>query len=428
MKSSPCSTPGIEKDERGNVMEVIYTNCCGIDVHKKSISACCRRMGTNGEVRKEFMHCGTMTRDILKLSDWMKSAGVTHVALESTGVYWKPVWNILEGIFDVILVNAKHIKQVPGRKTDMKDCEWIAQLLQFGLLPRSFVPPRPIRELRDLTRQRSKLAQQKGSVVNRIQKVLEDANIKLSSVATDIMGVSGREMLESMITGEADPVTLASLAKRRLRAKIPELILALEGKLTSHHRFLLNLLMRQLKDIESYIEELNVMIEEKMRPFEEVLRLLVTIPGVDQYTAECLIAEIGIDMDQFPSSAHLASWAGICPGNNESAGKRKSGKTPKGNRWLRRVLGESAWAAGKTKNSYLSAQYQRILTRRGKKRAIVAVGHTILVICYHVIKEKKAYEDLGHDHFARMNPDRHKRYYVDKLESLGYEVTLTKAA
>jgi transposase len=385
-------------------------------------------MGAKGEVKQEFMRCSTMTKDILRLSDWMKSHGVTHVAMESTGVYWKPVWNILEGVFDVILVNAKHIKQVPGRKTDMKDCEWIAQLLQVGLLPKSFVPPRPIRELRDLTRHRSKLSQQKGSVVNRIQKVLEDANIKLSSVATDIMGVSGREMLESMIAGEEDPGTLADLAKRRLRSKIPELTLALEGKLTSHHRFLLSLMIRQLKDIESYIEELSAMIEEKMRPFDEELRLLVTIPGVDQYTAECLIAEIGIDMNQFPSSAHLASWAGICPGNNESAGKRKSGKTPKGNRWLRRILGESGWAAGKTKNTYLSAQYQRILTRRGKKRAIVAVGHSILVICYHVIKGKKAYQDLGSDHFARMNPERHKRYYVDKLESLGYEVILSKAA
>jgi transposase len=409
-------------------MEVIYTHCCGLDVHKKSISACFREMGPKGEVRKKFMRCGTMTKDILRLSDWMKSHGVSHVAMESTGVYWKPVWNILEGLFDVLLVNAKHIKQVPGRKTDMKDCEWIAQLLQFGLLPRSFVPPKPIRELRDLTRHRSKLAQQKGSVVNRIQKVLEDANIKLSSVATDIMGVSGREMLEALIAGQDDPGVMAELAKRRLRSKIPELTLALEGKVTSHHRFLLRLLIRQLDDLESYIEELNSMIEEKMRPFDEALRLLVTIPGVDLTTAECLIAEVGIDMDQFPSSAHLASWAGICPGNDESAGKRKSGKTPKGNRWLRRVLGESSWAASRTKNTYLSAQYNRILMRRGKKRAIVAVGHSILVSYYYIIKEKKAYQDLGSDYFTRLNPESHKRYHVKKLESLGYEVILTKAA
>jgi transposase len=310
----------------------------------------------------------------------------------------------------------------------MKDCEWIAQLLQFGLLPRSFVPPKPIRELRDLTRHRSKLAQQRGSVINRIQKVLEDANIKLSSVATDIMGVSGREMLEALIAGQDDPGVMAELAKRRLRSKIPELTLALEGKVTSHHRFLLRLLIRQLDDLESYIEELNRMIEEKMRPFDEALRLLVTIPGVDLTTAECLIAEVGIDMDQFPSSAHLASWAGICPGNDESAGKRKSGKTPKGNRWLRRVLGESSWAASRTKNTYLSAQYNRILMRRGKKRAIVAVGHSILVSYYHIIKEKKAYQDLGSDYFTRLNPESHKRYHVKKLESLGYEVILTKAA
>lgn len=405
-------------------MDTVYRNVGGLDVHKKSISVCQREIVNDGRVQKNVQTFGTMTRELLELADWMKSKGITHVAMESTGVYWKPVWNILEGQFEVILVNAKHIKQVPGRKTDTKDCEWIAQLLQYGLLPKSFVPPKEIRELRDLTRHRAKLVSEKASVANRIQKVLEDANIKLASVATDILGVSGRKMLEAMVEGEENPDKLAEFAQRRLRDKIPELKMAMLGKITEHHRFMLKLLFQQLKDIEKIIEELNKRIEEQMSPFEKEVSLLDTIPGIDQIGAEAIIAEIGVNMEQFPSAAHLASWAGICPGNNESAGKQKSGKTPKGNRWLRRILGECGWAAGKTKDSYLSAQYHRLLPRRGKKRAIVAVGHTILTICYHMLKNNLDYRELGPEYFIRLDPEKHKKYHTKKLEMLGYKVTL----
>ncbi|HBE03063.1 MAG TPA: IS110 family transposase [Spirochaetia bacterium] len=405
-------------------MDVIHRNCCGLDVHKETISACHLYMLEDGSVKKNQEKFGTMTRDLLRLADWMKEKGTTHVAMESTGVYWKPIWNILEGLFDVLLVNAKHIKQVPGRKTDMKDCEWIAQLLQHGLLPRSFVPPKTIRELRDLTRHRAKIIQQKASIANRIQKTLEDANIKLACVATDILGVSGREMLESMIKGENNPDVLAECAKRKLRGKIPELKLALEGKITEHHRFMLEIAFQQLKDLEDLIKRIDAKIEEHMHPFEKAVSLLKTIPGIDQKNAEAIVAEIGTDMNQFPSEAHLASWAGICPGNNESAGKKKSGKTPKGNHWLRRVLGEAGWAASRSKNTYLSAQYKRLMPRRGKKRAIVAVGHTILTICYWMLKKNMEYKELGVEYFIRLDPEKHKKYHVKKLEMLGFEVIL----
>jgi transposase len=405
-------------------MDIIFTNVCGLDVHKKIIVACIRAISSKGKVTTKTQKFGAMTRDLLALCDWLKEEGVTHVAMESTGVYWKPVWNILEGQFEIILVNANHIKQVPGRKTDIKDSEWIAELLQHGLLSRSFVPPREIRELRDLTRHRMKLIQQKASIANRIQKTLEDCNIKLSSVATDILGVSGRAMIESIIAGEKDPNKLAEFARRKLRAKIPELKIALEGRVSDHHKFMLNLLMKQLKELEMLIEEISVKIEEYMRPFggEEVL--LKTIPGIEQKNAENIMAEIGSQMEQFPSAAHLASWAGMCPGNNESAGKNKSGKTTKGNRWLRKALSEAAWAASRTKNTYLSAQYQRISARRGKKRAIVAVGHTILMIAYYMLKNNKPYSDLGAEYFIRLHPARNLKYHVKKLEMLGFKVTL----
>jgi transposase len=362
------------------------------------------------------------------MRDWLASKGVTHVAMESTGVYWKPVWHVLEGSFDMTLVNAQHIKQVPGRKTDMKDSQWIAQLLQHGLLPKSFVPPTDIRELRDLTRMRAALMNNRVEIANRIQKVLEDANIKLASVATDITGVSCREMLKRLVNGESDPEKLAESARRRMRGKIPELKKALTGKVTTHHRFMLRLLLDQLSDHEKMVERLNAQIEEQMRPFEEQVSLLITIPGVAEIGAENIIAEIGADMSRFPSDKHLASWAGVCPGNNESAGKRKSGRTPKGNRWLRRTLGECGWAASRTKNTYLSAHYLRILPRRGKKRAVVAVGHSILVICYHLLKDKVPYRDLGADFFNKLDPERQKRYHVKKLEDLGYDVQVSTAA
>ncbi|MEK7297585.1 MAG: IS110 family transposase [Planctomycetota bacterium] len=405
-------------------MDSIYRCCCGLDVHKDTVAACLRKIGDDGKVHIEKRTYSTMTKGLLALSDWMTSEGVTHVAMESTGVYWKPIWNILEGGFTVLLVNARHIKQVPGRKTDMKDCEWIAQLLQHGLLNSSFVPPTPIRELRDLTRHRAKVIGEQAAVANRIQKMLEDANIKLASVATDVMGVSGRAMLKAIISGQEDPKVLADLAKRRLRGKIPQLKLALEGRVTEHHRFMLGTLLDQWEYLESLVKRLDGRIEDVMRPFQESVELLKGIPGVEQRTAENLIAEIGNNMDQFPSAEHLASWAGMCPGNNESAGKRKSGTTPKGNRWLRRTLNQSAWAASHTKNTYLSAQYRRLASRRGKKRAIVAVGHTILKIVYHMLKHKVSYHDLGNDYFDRLHSEGLKRYLVKRLEKLGHKVVL----
>jgi transposase len=405
-------------------MDIIYKNVCGLDVHKKLIVACVLKVVERGEIKKEIRKYGTMTRDILALSDWLKQEEVTHVAMESTGVYWKPIWNILEGEFEVILVNARHIKQVPGRKTDMKDSEWIGQLLQHGLLPKSFVPVREQRELRDLTRHRTKSVQQRVSIVNRIQKVVEDANIKLSSVVTDILGVSGRAMIEEMITGEEDSDRLAEVAQRKLRGKIPELRIALEGRVTDHHRFMLKLLMKQLHEIEALIDEISMRIEEHFRPFEDKVFSITEIPGVKQQAVENIIAEIGINMEQFPTEAHISSWAGICPGNNESAGKHKTGKTTRGSVWLRRALVQAAWAAIRTKNTYFSEQYKRIAARRGKNRALIAVAHTILVIIYHMLKENKPYYELGSEYFIRLKPERHKKYHIKKLEALGYKVIL----
>ena len=394
-------------------MDVIVKCCAGLDVHKKTIMACVRRLGKNGRVKKEVRQFNTMTRGILAMSDWMIEEGVTHVAMESTGVFWKPVYNIIEEHFEVMLCNATHIKQVPGRKTDVKDCEWIAQLLQHGLLKGSFIPPKPVRELRDLTRHRAQITKEKTSVVNRIHKTLEDANIKLNSVASDIMGRSGRDMIQAFIRGETEPAEIAELARRKLRGKIPQLKVALEGRMTDHHRFMLRTLYEHVMYLERVIESLNTRIEQLMAEadrtsestgqefplFLTVVALLMTIPGVDERAAQDIVAEIGTDMSVFPTEGNLASWAGVSPGNNESAGKKKRGKTTKGNRWLRRSLSQAAWAAGRTKGTYLSAQYKRFASRRGSKRAIVAVAHTILGCAYFMIKNHQTYQDLGPDFF-----------------------------
>ena len=405
-------------------MDTVYACCCGLDVHKKSVSACVRRVGTGGAIRREVRAFGTMTAELLTMADWLAEERVTHVAMESTGVFWKPIYNLLEGRFEVLLVNAQHIKRVPGRKTDVKDCEWIAQLLQYGLLQGSFVPERPQRELRDLTRHRAQLVAEKTRIANRIHKTLEDANIKLGAVATDILGVSGRQMLEALAGGEDDPTKLAELARQRLRAKIPQLRLALQGQLREHHRFMLRALLDHLTQLEELIARFNQRIEELMAPFAEAMQRLHAIPGVDRRTAENVLAEIGSDLGQFPTAEQLASWAGICPGSHESAGKRKSGKINKGNRWLRQALVQAAWAASRAKDSYLCAQYRRLAGRRGKKRALIAIGHTLLVVCYHVLKHRVPYQDLGSDYFDRLHADRLRRYFLRRLESLGYQVTL----
>jgi transposase len=405
-------------------MDTLYPCCAGLDVHKATVVACVRRAEAGGRTRKEVRTFGTMTADLLALADWLAGAGVTHAAMESTGVYWKPVFHLLEGRFTILLVNAQHIKQVPGRKTDVKDCEWIAQLLQHGLLKASFVPPAPVRDLRDLTRQRAQLVHERSAVANRIQKVLEDANVKLASVASDVLGASGRAMLDAIVGGAVDPDRLADLAKKRLRAKLPELRRALAGRVTDHHRFLLRLHLDHLDHLEALVGRLEARIAAALAPHAEAVSRLSTIPGVSARTAEVLLAEIGPDMAQFPTAGHLASWAGLCPGNDESAGKRRSGRTTRGSRWLRTALVQAAWAASRTKGTYLASQYRRLAARRGPKRAAVAVAHTLLVSAYHVLRDGVPYTDLGADYLDRLEPERATKQLVRRLERLGHKVIL----
>jgi transposase len=405
-------------------MEILYPRCAGIDVHKNNVVVCARCSDGPGKPREEVRTFATMTTNLLALADWLASLGVTQVAMESTGVYWKPVFHLLEGRFSVTLVNAQHIKQVPGRKTDVKDCQWIAQLLQHGLLKASFVPPEPIRDLRDLTRQRTQLIGERAAAANRVQKVLEDANIKLAGVATDVLGVSGWDMLEALIAGQEDPAKLADLARKRLREKIPQLQLALQGRVTEHHRFLLRLHLDHITQLEELIGRLGARIEEALVPFAEAVQKLQTIPGVSQRTAETVVAEIGPQAATFPTADHLASWAGMCPGNDERAGKRRSGRTTKGNRWLKRILVQAAWAASRARGTYLQAQYRRLAKRRGRKKALVAVGHTLLVIIYHVLQRGLPYLELGADFLDRLEPERLTRQLVHRLEKLGHKVIL----
>jgi transposase len=374
-------------------MDILHDRCAGLDLHKKTVVACVRTVGPDGRVQNQVRTFATMTADLLELADWLAGLGVRHVAMESTGVYWKPVWNLLEDRFELMLVNARHIKQVPGRKTDVKDAEWIAQLLQHGLLSPSLIPPPPIRELRDLTRQRAQLVAERAAVANRIHKTLEDANIKLASVATDILGVSGRAMITALIRGESDPEVLADEARASLKKKVIPLRRALEGQVTEHHRFLLQMLMDQLRGLEALIAKYSARIDEAMRPFAEAEARLRTIPGVGAQAAEVIVAEIGADMSRFATAGHLASWAGVCPGNHESAGKRRSGKTTKGSRWLRAMLVQVAWAAAHTKETTFGATYRRWAKRLGKKKALIAVGHKILVVAYHLLKDATDYRE-----------------------------------
>lgn len=404
-------------------MHVTYGRCAGLDVHKKTVVACVLIREGNKE-HQEIRTFGTMTADLLVLHDWLMAYGVTHVAMESTGVYWKPVFNLLEGSFTVLLVNAAHIKNVPGRKTDVKDCEWIADLLSHGLLKGSFIPPEPIRDLRDLTRYRKSLTDERVREINRLQKLLETANIKLASVATDVMGVSGKAMMEALLSGNTDPEVLADLARGKLRKKLPLLKQALEGCFRHHHRFMLGQILSHLDYLDEAIEALSQEVENHIGPFSEKVNLLDTIPGVDQKVAQAIIAEIGVDMNQFPSHEHLASWAGLCPGSNESAGKRKSGKTRKGDRWLKRTLIEASWAISHSKGTYLSALYHRMARRRGKKKAAVAVSHAILTMAYHILTNNVPYQELGADYFDRLNLDYVKHHFIHRLEGLGFKVTL----
>lgn len=409
-------------------MEVIYQRCCGLDLHKRTVVACVIVSGPNGVPKKEIKTFGTMTDDLLRLSDWLTTNGVSHVAMESTGVYWKSVWNILEGNFELLLANARHIKAVPGRKTDVKDCEWIADLLRHGLLKASFVPERGQRELRELTRYRRSLIQERSAEANRLQKTLEGANIKLAAVATDILGKSAREILEALVRGSNDAETMAKMARGRMREKIPELERALVGCFGTHQRFLVAQQLAHIDFLDEAIERLDSEIGEQMRPFEDAVERLDTIPGVGRRTAEIIVTEVGVDLSRFPTAGHLASWAGISPGQNESAGKRQSGRTRKANPALRSALVEAAQAAGHTKDTYLSAQFHRLATRRGKKRAAVAVGHSILVIAYYLLTRHETYRDLGSQYFDKRDQEAVTRRLVRRLERLGHKVTIEPAA
>lgn len=408
-------------------MEVVYKRCAGLDIHKETVVVCIE-IREGGKLQKETRTFRTMTSDLLLLHDWLLANGISHVAMESTGVYWKPVYNLLEGSFTVLLVNAAHIKAVPGRKTDVKDCEWIADLLAHGLLKGSFIPPQDIRDLRDLTRYRKSLTDERVREVNRLQKLLETANIKLSSVASDVMGVSGRDMLEALIHGNTDPEVLAELARGKLRKKLPLLREALNGRFRPHHQFMLGQILTHLDFLDEAIEQMSQEIEAHIAPFFQEIELLKTIPGVKQKVAEAIIAEVGTDMSRFPSDRHLASWAGLCPGNNESAGKRKNGKTRKGDRWLKRNLIEASLSISRSKDTYLNALYHRIARRRGKQKATVATSHAILVMAYHIIAEKLPYRESGAGFFDRLNETYIKHNFIKRLESLGYEVTLKPLA
>jgi transposase len=406
-------------------MDVLYERCAGLDVHQQTVVACRISPGTGGRSHKEVQTFSATTDGLTELGDWLAEGGCTHVAMESTGVYWKPVYNLLEGRLTVIVANAAAIKRLPGKKTDVSDSEWIADLLQHGLVQPSLIPDRAQRELRDLTRTRTSLIDERSRSVRRLQKVLEDANIKLTGVATDIMGVSGRAMLDALVAGTTNPAVLAELAKGRLRAKREQLERALSGRMSAHHRSLVAMHLAHIDFLDEQIDQLSQETEERLRPFEAELERLETIPGVKRRTAEVVAAEIGLDMSPFPSAGHLASWAGMCPGNHESAGKRKTGKTRKGSKWLRRGMTESGRAAARKKGSYPSLQYRRLVVRIGPMKAAVAVGHSLLIAIYYVLTRQEPYHDLTP---AQLDADlraRATRRAKQQLEALGFTVTLT---
>src|SRR5215207_3069797 len=409
-------------------MDVLYLRCAGIDVHKRTAVVTVGWVDDQGQRQKQTRTYGTMSGDIERLRQWLVERGVTHVAMESTGVYWKPLFNLLEPHVEVVLANAAHVKAVPGRKTDVRDSEWLLDLMQHGLIQGSFIPDAPIRALRDLTRYRTSLIEERTRALNRIQKVLEDANIKLASVVSEVLGASGRAMLEALIAGETDPEVLASLARGTLRKKHDALVQALAGRIQDHQRVLLRTLLAQLDHLEQAITQLSAEIADRLVPYAEALELLCTIAGVKRRVAEVVLAEIGPDLSRFADARHLCSWAAICPGNHESAGKRRSGRMRHGNRWLRGVLLQAAWAAIKVKGGYFGAQFRRIAKRRGDKRAAIAVAHSLLTVIYYVLTRGVPYDDLGADYFDRLRPEQQARYHARRLAELGFDVTLNPIA
>jgi len=406
------------------VWEAVIERCCGLDVHQKTVTACILAGALNQQPSESLRTFSTTTKGLLELRDWLEEHGCSHVAIESTGIYWRPVFHILEDTVTVLLVNAYHMKQVPGRKTDLRDAQWIARLLRWGLLKPSLIPPKPIRDLRDLCRYRKKLTEQASAEKNRIQKVLEDANIKLASVVSNVFGVSGRAMLEALMQGETSPEKTADLARRKLRSKIPQLVEALEGHVNEHHRFLIQMQMEHLEYLEKAIARLHERIDEKIRPYQHEVDLICTTPGIDTVSAQHIFAEMGGDISVFPSEGHLASWIGVCPGNNESAGKRRSGRTTKGNRWLKALLVQTAHASSRTKGTYLKAFYHRVAARRGKNRAAIAVAHKQTTIIYHELSENKPYQELGENFFDLRNQKALEHRLVRRLRNLGYQVDL----
>jgi transposase len=409
-------------------MEVLHAHCAGLDIHKETVVACVRHM-TGAKVKTEVRTFATMTGTLLDLSAWLATEQITHIAMEATGVYWKPVWHILsDGEFELILANAAHVKNVPGRKTDVKDAEWLADLMAHGLIRPSFVPDEPTQQMRDLLRTRKQLVRERSSHTQRIQKTLEDANIKLDCVVTDILGLSGRRILQALVKGETVPQALATLAHRRIHASTEELEAALRGRVTTHHRFLVKLHLDQIDAIDAAIQSIDKEVDGNIEPFRAAAELLTEIPGISQLAARVVLSEIGLDMSRFETSGHLISWAGLCPRSDESAGKRRSTRMKKGAPWLKTILVQCAWAAARTKGSYFQAQYHRLRSRRGSKKAICAVAASLLTTVYHMLKNGTCYQDLGASHFDQQDKDRHIKRLVSRLENLGVEVKIIQKA
>ncbi len=409
-------------------MEVLHPHCAGLDVHKDTVVACVRHM-VEGEVSTKVKTFKTTTQELMNLSDWLSAEGATHIAMEATGVYWKPIWHILcDGGFQLVLGNAAHVKNVPGRKTDVKDAAWLADLMAHGLIKASFVPDEPTMQMRDLLRTRKQLVRERSGHMQRLQKTLEDANIKLDSVVTDILGLSGRRMVEALIAGQTVPRDLALLAHRRLHATTDALEAALRGRVRAHHRFLLQLHLNQIDALDAAITSVDQEVEAQLEPFRAAIELICTIPGLGALSAEVMVSEIGIDMSRFKTAGHLISWAGLCPKNDQSAGKRRSTRMKKGAPWLKSTLVQCAWAASRTKGSYLQAQYLRLRSRRGAKKAICAVAASILTAAYHMLKNGNPYQDLGPNHFDKRAQGKHVQRLLNRLQNLGFAVSITPLA